>query len=383
MKLIFLTSFLFLLSFVAGFAQSASMFEEALTKAGIENVSCLENDSVYIITIENNIWKLKGAGIHTVINLLPVSNKPVRIIVLDNNIPGLLLSSPGKDDWNIKNWSVSYQTDSWWKEIKHNNYKNSSLFKFDVVLYPEIYFRNIKLYKMYDWVVNISPALKFSAWRGMKFTGQVIFPVINQYGESYKQVRPGFVTLSQQLRFRHQWFAKATAGIFNRDRWGADLRIFHPLSNERFALRMQAGLTGTSSFWNWKWYYSNPKRLTWNMGGQYYNPRYNVQCMINGGRYLAGDYGARVDVMRHFRYSTIGFYGVKTNKSVWNGGFYFTVALPPYKQKRNRVRITTADYFNFEYSAEANFYYGQMYKTSPQENSSEGNFNPFFIKSEF
>lgn len=107
-----------------------------------------------------------------------------------------------------------------------------------------------------------------------------------------------------------------------------------------------------------------------------------MQCMINGGRYLAGDYGARMDVMRHFRYSTIGFYAVKTNKSVWNGGFCFTIALPPYTQKRSRVRVTTAGYFNFEYSAEANFYYGQMYKTSPKENLSEGNFNPFFIKSE-
>lgn len=379
MKLLFLTFVLFLQSFYTGFAQLASVFEETLTKAGLENVSCLETDSVYIITVENNIWKLKGAGVRNIVSLLPVSNKPVRVIVLNNAVPGLLLSSPDKD---MKNWLVSYQTDSWWTKVKHGSYKNSSLFKLDVVLYPEIYFRNIKLEKMYDWLVNISPALEFSAWRGMKFTGQVVFPLVNQFGERYRQIRPGYVTLSQQIRFRHQWFAKATVGVFNRDRWGADLRLFHPLPNERFAFRMQAGLTGASSFWNWKWYYSNPGRLTWNIGGQYYNPRYNMQCMINGGRYLAGDYGARMDVMRHFRYSTIGFYAVKTNKSVWNGGFCFTIALPPYTQKRSRVRVTTAGYFNFEYSAEANFYYGQMYKTSPKENLSEGNFNPFFIKSE-
>lgn len=364
-------------------AQSVDLMKKALIEAGVENVACAEYDSVHIITVENNIWKLRGAGVHAIIAQLPMCTKPVRIIVLDNGIPRLLVSLPSYRDGLTKNALFSYRVDPYWKNIKGYKTDNKSNFKFDIVVYPEISFRNIKLEKMYDWLINVSPALEFSAWKGMKFTGQVIFPLVNQYGEKYRQIRPGYITLSQQMRFPYQWFVKTTVGIFNQERWGADIKIFRPFRDERFALRMQAGLTGASSFWDWEWYYSIPKKVTYSVGTQYYNPRYNVQCMVNVGRYLAGDYGVRGDLMRHFRYSTVGFYGMKTNKSSWNGGFYFTIALPPYKQKRSKVRITTPGYFNFEYNAKADFYYGRMYKTDPGECVSQDNFNPFFINSEF
>lgn len=362
-------------------AQTKEIMEKVLLDNGMENVSCMENDSVCILTLENNVWRINGVGLQHIITQLPERSKPVRIILVENNIPQVMLSA-AQSNGNTKNWTVSYNLDKEWKKISHQKKQNSSLFKFDLVVYPDIAFRNIKLERMYDWLVNISPAIEFSAWKGMKFTGQVIFPLVNQYGEQYKEIRPGFLTLSQQVRLPSQWFAKATVGIFDQNRWGADLKVFHPFRNERFALRMQAGLTGASSFQQWQWYYSTPKRITYSLGTQYYNPRYNVQCNLSAGRYLAGDYGARADLMRHFRYTTIGFFGIKTNRSEWNGGFYFTIALPPYKQKRNRVRVTTAPYFDIEYNQGADFYYGKTYKTDPGENPSHSNFNPYFIKSE-
>lgn len=368
-----------ILPFVLTAQEDTRGIVDALRKAGMENVSCMDADSVYIVTAEDNTYRLRPDGLLEIINRLQPCHKPVRLIMLDNNVPQLLLSSGASCPDSVQEWSAGYRTDPYRKALAGSVRDNSSLFKFDFVLYPELKFRNIKLDRMYDWVVNISPALEFSAWKGMKFTGQVIFPLVNQYGEQYKQIRPGFVTVSQQIRFRRQWFVRATVGVFSNDRWGVDVKAFHPFKNERFALRMQAGLTGASSFWNWNWYYSNPGRFTGNIGGQYYHPRHQVQCVLTVGRYLAGDYGVRADMMRHFRYTTVGFYGLKTNKSTWNGGFYFTVALPPYKQKRKRVRVTTANYFNLEYNAKADTYYGQTYKTSPGENASQWNFNPYFI----
>lgn len=362
-------------------AQTKAMIEKVLLDNGMENISCTENDSVCILTAENNVWRINGIALQHLITQLPVNSKPIQIILLENNIPQIVLSAT-QSSRNIKDWTISYKLDKSWKKISHQNKQNNSLFKIDLVLYPEIAFRNIKLDRIYDWLVNISPAVEFSAWKGMKFTGQVIFPLVNQYGEQYKEIRPGFITLSQQVRLPSQWFAKATVGIFDQNRWGADLKIFHPFPDERFALRIQAGLTGASSFRQWQWYYSTPKRVTYSLGTQYYNPRYNVQCNLSAGRYLAGDYGIRTDIMRHFRYTTIGFFGLKTNKSEWNGGFYFTIALPPYKQKRSRVRLTTAPHFDIEYNAAADFYYGKTYKAEPGENPSQSNFNPYFLKSE-
>lgn len=377
-KHMLLLVFPFAFSFQPIHAQPPATIASDLLRSGLENVRVLDTDTACILVFEDNVNRLKNVGIQAVIRQLPVLGKPVYIVLLENNVPKLLLfSSTGSHI--PEEWTASYDTDPLWKNVCRSKKANSSLFKFDLVIYPEIKLRNIKLEKMYDWVVNISPAIEFSAWKGMHFTGQVIFPLVNQYGQAYSQIRPGIIAVSQQMRFPYRWDAKATVGTFTRDRWGADIKLFRPFRNERFALRMQAGLTGVSSWWNWKWYYSLPERLTWSVGGQYYNPRYQVQTMLRISRYLAGDYGVRADMMRHFRYATVGFYGIKTNKSTWNGGFYVSVVLPPYKQKRNKVRVTTAGYFDLEYDAKVDFYYGLNYKTSPGESFSEDKFNPYYI----
>lgn len=383
-KIRFLWYFFFLLIPVGAEARDAcSLLSNALIRLGMENVSCVENDSVYVLSLENTVYRLEGKGLRAVIEQLPLVDKPVRIILLKNNVPRLLLSSPAVSENNApEKWNVTYRLEKADKEVFRLPQQNSSLFRFDLVFYPEIKYRNIRLDRIYDWLVNISPAIEFSVWKGMKFTAQVIFPLVNQYGERYKQIRPGFVTLSQQARFPCEWFTKISAGLFDHDRWGMDLKLFHPFKNEHFALNGQIGLTGTSSFYNWEWYYSLPKRVTGSLGAQYYYSRYNIQCNITAARYIAGDYGGRIDLMRHFRYTTIGFYGLKTNKSNWNGGFFFTVALPPYKQKRKRFRITTAPYFDIEYNADADFYYGRSYRSSPAENPSCYTLNPYFIASE-
>ena len=80
-------------------------------------------------------------------------------------------------------------------------------------MYPELLFRNYILSKVYEIVVNVSPAIEVSLWKGMKLTGQVIFPIYNDYGQRYKQIRPGFVTLSQTVRLPQRTFLTASVGF--------------------------------------------------------------------------------------------------------------------------------------------------------------------------
>ena len=68
----------------------------------------------------------------------------------------------------------------------------------------------------------------------MKLTGQVIFPIYNDYGQRYKQIRPGFVTLSQTVRLPQRTFLTASVGFFNKFRWGGDLKAKHFFKDERF-----------------------------------------------------------------------------------------------------------------------------------------------------
>ena len=51
-------------------------------------------------------------------------------------------------------------------------------------------------------------------------------------------------------------------------------------------------------------------------------------------QYLLGEKGVRIDIIRHFRYASIGFYAMKAQGAKSNGGFRFQIALPPYKYRR-------------------------------------------------
>ncbi len=318
--------------------------------------------------------------------------KPCRIIVLDNNVPQISLyyhpiagdsiSKAKRQDWN-----VSYKLGDTWKQARKIKKENSSFFKVDIVVYPELLFRNYILSKVYEIVVNVSPAIEVSLWKGMKVTGQVIFPIYNDYGKKYDQIRPGYLTISQSIRLPQQIFVKASVGFFNKYRWGVDLQVRHIFKDERFSAEARLGYTGRGYFENWAYYHGIKWTLTGSIGANFYWPKYNTQFSIKGERYLEEEYGVRFDMIRHFRYASIGFYGMKVqhagNNGV-NGGFLFQIALPPYKYKRNGyMPRVLPNNFGFQYNAGNERFYGKGYNAEASDNIMQKNcFNPYFIKTE-
>ena len=51
--------------------------------------------------------------------------------------------------------------------------------------------------------------------------------------------------------------------------------------------------------------------MTWALGANFYYPHYNVQASLKVEQYLLGEKGVRFDLIRHFRYASIGFYAMK------------------------------------------------------------------------
>ena len=102
-------------------------------------------------------------------------------------------------------------------------------------------------------------------------------------------------------------------------------------------------------------------------------------------QYLLGEKGVRIDIIRHFRYVSIGFYAMKAQGAKSNGGFRFQIALPPYKYKRKGYipRVTPSKNMGIDYNAGNERYYYKGYKASLNDNIMQQNqFNPYFIKSE-
>lgn len=382
-----------------GWGQNGESAVDALVEMGFENVGWTEDDNERVYVLQNSAYRLNGVGIGKAVDVIQKlglpENKSCRIIVLDNNVPQISLRYHPIIGDSVpmierRDWNVSSDLGDSWSKVRKVKLKNRSLFKVDIVVYPELMFQNYKISRVYDIVLNVSPAISVSLWKGMKVTGQVIFPIVNDYGARYEQIRPGFVTVSQTVRLPKRTFLTGTIGFFNNFRWGVDVYAKHIFSDQRFWVDARLGYTGRGYFDNWAFYHGVKWTLTGALSANFFLPRWNTQFTVRGDRYLLKEYGIRADMVRHFRYASIGFYAMKVfgrddaaNKGL-NGGFLFQIALPPYKYKRKGYipRVVGGD-FGIRYNAGNEKQYGDGYRTNPDDNVMRNNsFNPYFIKSE-
>ena len=370
---------------------------EELVNMGFENVRWTENENERIYTIENNVYKANGVGIAKAIEVIQnqglPENKPCKVIVTNLNVPELSLTylptaNVKAEENNLSGWQTSYDIEGW-NEIKKEKVKNSSRFKVDIVVYPQLSYKNLIITQIYQLLFTLNPAIEVSLWPGMKFTGQVILPIYNDgYGYLNDKVKPGFITLSQNFRLPYNIKGKATIGYFNADRYGADLMLFYPIKwDERFSIEGRMGLTAIGYWEGLHLHYDTDFSATWSLGGNFYWPQYNTQFSLKGEQYLMGEKGIKFEMVRHFRYASVGFYAQKGQYANSNGGFRFQILLPPYKYKRFKnkyiPRVNTSSQMGIVYNAGNEQYYYRQYRSAADENIMNNNkFNPYFIKYE-
>ena len=370
---------------------------EELVNLGFENVRWTENDNERIYTIENNVYKANGVGIAKAIEIIQKAGLPTdkkcKVIVTNLDVPELSLTyQPTRKDSMVvtgkEGWQTSYDIEGW-NEVKKEKLKNSSRFKVDILIYPQLSFKNLIITQIYQVLFTLNPAIEVSLWPGMKFTGQVILPIYNDgYGYLNDKVKPGFITLSQNFRLPYNIKGKATIGYYNADRYGADLMLFYPLKwDERFSIEGRMGITAIGYWEGLHLHYDTDFSATWSLGGNFYWPQYNTQFSLKGEQYLMGEKGIKFEMVRHFRYASVGFYAQKGQYANSNGGFRFQILLPPYKYKRFKnkyiPRVNTSSQMGIVYNAGNEQYYYRQYRSAADENIMNNNkFNPYFIKSE-
>ena len=386
-----------MLSSIAGWGQEKRNAVEELVEHGFENVRWTENEDECIYTIENNVYKAEGVGISKAIDIIQKHGLPTdkrcKVIVTHLEVPELSLTyHPNRNDTTVTNnkagWQTSYEIGQSWDSIKKEKAKNSSRFKVDILVYPQLSFKNLIITQIYQVLFTLNPAVEVSLWPGMKFTGQLIVPVYNDgYGYLQDKVHPGFITLSQRFRLPFNIKGMATIGYFSADRYGADLQLFYPFKDERFSLEGRIGSVAIG-YWNgFNLHYDTEFSTTWSLGANFYWPRYNTSFSLKGEQYLMGEKGVKFEMIRHFRYASVGFYAQKAKEANSNGGFRIQVLLPPYKYKRFKnkyiPRLNTSYNMGIVYNAGNERYYYRQYRSTADENIMNSNrFNPYFIKSE-
>lgn len=368
---------------------------EELVALGFENVRWTETESEIIYTIENSAYKIQEVGVAKAIQTIQSQGMPkgkrCKVIVTRQEIPEMALTyEPLSDEtMDVAKWQASYDITDSWKEVKKEKKKNSSRYKVDILVYPMFSFQNMDIRKVYQIMLTMNPAIEVSLWPGMKFTGQVVLPLIVDtkgyaaYSPLNKKIRPGFITLAQRFRLPFNIRGKATIGFFDQDQYGLDFQIFRPFKDERFSLEAQIGYTGYGYWEGFNLKYNKQYQWTWNVGGNFFWPQYNTQFSLRAIQYLLGEKGVRFDMTRHFKYASIGFYAIKTEYANSNGGFLFRIALPPYKQKRHKYipRISSSQSMGIIYNAGNEYKYHKQYRAETSEKRMEENgFNPIYIE---
>lgn len=393
-------------------AQSQSITKrmiDELSVVGFENIRIVFMGDKVVASIENNIFRWDVDAIRTAIDIL-IQNSPnlsqLSLIFLRNDIPVYQIKVSTEFWLNKRDVIIDYQkdteglliqyeTDDDWILLKNTSVFNSNANKIDVVIYPQLKITNILTTQLYEIQFNIAPAVEISLWKGMLFTGQIIFPLKNDFEvlyikDNYEQgflyatnegdlIRPGFITISQDIKLPKRWIANITVGNFNEHRYGINFLGKHYL-NDRINLSGCIGFTGSSHFYDGRWISKRIDNCTWQAKLQYYYSKYNLNFDISYGNYISNDNGFRIDCIRHFKETTVGFFVMHTG-GISNGGFNFTIPLQSYKRNRNRsIRLKFPEYYDSEYNAGYAIYYGLNYETKPDENKTEYFDNLLFIK---
>lgn len=243
----------------------------------------------------------------------------------------------------------------------------------DIFCGTELNYRDIFHNKVYEFLINLTPGVKWHIANGWMAAAQAYVPVYNDYGDYYKRLRLNMAVLSKDTYWGGRWFTKVSGGLFGQERYGLDMKGMYVV-NDWLALEVQAGWTGFCSMAS-GWRASTPERWTALIGGDIYLNRYDTQFRLRGGRYVYEDYGAQLEVMKHFKHCTVEIYGEYSDQWGKNGGFKVIVMIPPYKRRQRKVNFRPASNFRLTNNVMAEPYANRMYTTDPEENEREGWFD--------
>lgn len=356
----------------------------ALQKLGMENIRSVQVGDNTITAFEDNIDRGTYRGIGKAVTAAMESDGSTnrQLVVLDNGIPQLCITLPATLIAAYKNKSISLRqvyeqmgiscdTDAAMKQLKgQTETVNSSAWKTDIIIYPDVLLRNSSLHVLYTYAINLSPAIETTLWKGAMLTAQVIFPVATNLHGEYKRIRPGILTFSQEVRLKHNFFGKLYLGNFSNNRLGASLEMKYYLNNGRMNFGARIGSTSYSAVLGSGWYISRKQRIDASVSASGYVPKVNLRIDLQASRYVYGDYGVRGDVTRYFGEYAIGLYGIYTQGEK-NGGFHFSIPFPGKKRPRRKyIRVMQPENFRWEYGmvswgkyTEKNMAY--TYKTEP------------------
>ena len=347
--------------------QDVEMSRQGLTKLGFENVRILRNCDTVYASVEDPSFRGTFRGGAKALELLAASFPDVsyyELLLEEYGCSKVCVHASEEDGkWRV---SVNYDVEKTKRLLKQMEGVKSPYGKIDISLIPIISLANNKYDRLFDVGIFFAPSFSTSLWKGNRIIVQPIIPLytnydktvseadkttlsVSYYSNPRRQVRLGVAAISQELMENDKWSAKVAAGSFYQNVVGLYGELGYHF-NENLDLGVHAGYSYTSLFYDQKWYIGSPTMCNIMAKATYYEPVSSVQIELQGGRFMYGDWGGRLDLTRHFGEYAIGVYGILTGGE-HNGGFHFAIPFGGKRQKRDGVfRIKAPEYYDMQYS---------------------------------
>ncbi|MFC2134310.1 YjbH domain-containing protein [Bacteroidota bacterium] len=356
-----------------------------LKNFGFENIVILIENDACTISYENRIFRDEIEAIEKILELTADDfseyNKlilvprnlilPICTIEFELEKYFAFLSREIPRDVFIESVNYSLDTDTISKELKKIERENKSELKTDILIYPSIKTRHGDYEKLLQVQAGLNPTVHTTLSRGISIFAQAIIPVYDNLIDDSNFIRPGILAFNSLFRLPSNIFMSTTVGQFaNVDRYGIkyehrygiDWEIKKYFANGIWALGVNMGYTGESSYKDQIWKFMTMNTFTYFINAGYRIEKYNLRIAAKYGQYIYEDNSLRLDVSRQFGEVEIGFYTI-LSEDMKNGGFNLSIPLFPSKYYNSVVRVLPPKYFRYEYRAKRLPRQGHMYET--------------------
>lgn len=321
-----------------------------MTSTGFENVQCLRKNDTLYIGYENRVFRYEVAALKEIMTNLLVDESIEALVLFPKyqNIPIVQITLIPSDK---NQTSISFNTDLWTSSGVHQvESVNKTYLKADVSIGPYIYATQIG---NYDDAIKIeldaAPTLHLQLTKGLKFTGQLLVPVINNYSED--GVRPGIITLEQSVRLPWNVFATASVGHYNPRRYGARLNAMKYTKGGMFGLGTTLGYTQLSNISGepLSEFYEDYPAIIARVNGSFRWLEQDLTIKATYGSFLYEDLGYKIEAVRQFGEAQIGVHAIKTSL-ISNAGFSLLLPIPIKKYRPiKHIRVRTERYLQYQY----------------------------------
>lgn len=372
-----------------------------LVEHGFENVRVNVRDENLIIAYENRVYRFDPEAVKKVLKIVTPNlkdeykiilipeNRKIPIVSIEVNVVDCkkYFSSEISGEEFSKKVSVDFNTDRIFNEIEKEELVNSSSFRFDLALRPQIKFEFGPFEKPIISQVNIVPIINTSMWKGMSFNYELILPLYNDFNIRDDSVRPGIIALNQVFRLDDDYFVSLSLGFFTQNRYGFDFEVKKYFNNGDLNIGFNLGSTSIASFSGMsRLYYYDAFKWTGSLSFEYRFSKYDLTLGLSAGKYILDDKSIRFDINREFDEIEVGFFAIRSINGISNGGINITIPIfPSHYWKPNFVRLRTNENFTTSYLVKTNSdqLIGLRYNTGNRLGIFNKKLNPEFIKNYF